>query len=102
MDRAIEINHLSVVFHTESGQVHAVKDVSLTLKHGVITGLIGETGSGEIGDGIGYSADAAVLRRGIREHPISGNGDSGGGSSDCEGSEEKSYRADSPESPANR
>lgn len=47
MDRAIEINHLSVVFHTESGQVHAVKDVSLTLKHGVITGLIGETGSGK-------------------------------------------------------
>ena len=92
MDRAIEINHLSVVFHTESGQVHAVKDVSLTLKHGVITGLIGETGSGK------SVMASAILRMLPFYAEVSGNGDSGGGSSDCEGSEEKSYRADSPES----
>ena len=47
MDETIEIRHLNVTFHTERGDVPAVKDVSLILRYGIITGLIGETGSGK-------------------------------------------------------
>ena len=47
MDETIEIRHLNVTFHTEHGDVPAVKDVSLILRYGIITGLIGETGSGK-------------------------------------------------------
>ena len=47
MDETIEIRHLNVKFHTEHGDVPAVKDVSLILRYGIITGLIGETGSGK-------------------------------------------------------
>lgn len=47
MDETIEIRHLNVTFHTENGDVPAVKDVSLVLPYGKITGLIGETGSGK-------------------------------------------------------
>ncbi|MEI3197051.1 MAG: hypothetical protein V8S54_14370 [Lachnospiraceae bacterium] len=42
MDETIEIRHLNVTFHTEHGDVPAVKDVSLILRYGIITGLIGD------------------------------------------------------------
>lgn len=43
----LEINHLSVDYHAASGAVHALADVSITLKRGQILGLVGESGSGK-------------------------------------------------------
>lgn len=47
MSDEILIKNLDVVFHTEAAKVHAVRGVTLTLKPGKITGLVGETGSGK-------------------------------------------------------
>ena len=43
----LEIRHVSVDYHAESGTVHALTDVSLTLERGQILGLAGESGSGK-------------------------------------------------------
>lgn len=43
----LEINNLSVDFHTDGGVVHAVKDVSISMGEGEIRGLVGESGSGK-------------------------------------------------------
>jgi peptide/nickel transport system ATP-binding protein len=43
----LEIKHLSVDYRAESGTVHALTDVSLTLERGQILGLAGESGSGK-------------------------------------------------------
>jgi peptide/nickel transport system ATP-binding protein len=43
----LEIKHVSVDYRAESGTVHAVTDVSLTLERGQILGLAGESGSGK-------------------------------------------------------
>ncbi len=43
----IEIEHLSVTFHTPTATVHAVRDASLELKRGEIVGLVGESGCGK-------------------------------------------------------
>src|SRR5215469_10424691 len=43
----LEVNHLSVDYYAASGTVHAVTDVSLTLRRGEILGLAGESGSGK-------------------------------------------------------
>ena len=43
----LDISHLSVDYLGESGVVHAVSDVSLTLRRGEILGLAGESGSGK-------------------------------------------------------
>jgi peptide/nickel transport system ATP-binding protein len=43
----LEIKHVSVDYHADNGTVHALSDVSLTLKRGQIVGLAGESGSGK-------------------------------------------------------
>jgi oligopeptide transport system ATP-binding protein len=43
----LEVEHLSVDFKTEAGVVHAVDDVSLTLRGGETLAIIGESGSGK-------------------------------------------------------
>ncbi len=43
----LEVKHLSVDYEAASGTVHAVDDVSFTLRRGEILGLAGESGSGK-------------------------------------------------------
>lgn len=43
----LEIKHISVDYYAASGNVHALNDVSITLKRGQILGLVGESGSGK-------------------------------------------------------
>lgn len=43
----LEINDLSVDFHTDGGIVHAVKNVNITMEEGEVRGLVGESGSGK-------------------------------------------------------
>lgn len=46
-ENMLEINDLSVDFHTDGGIVHAVKNVNLSMAEGEIRGLVGESGSGK-------------------------------------------------------
>src|SRR5579864_8007971 len=46
-DAVLEVKHLSVDYGSASGAVHAVNDVSFTLRRGQILGLAGESGSGK-------------------------------------------------------
>lgn len=43
----LEINNLSTEFTTDDGTVHAVRDISLSLKKGEVLGIVGESGSGK-------------------------------------------------------
>ncbi|MEG2199816.1 MAG: ATP-binding cassette domain-containing protein, partial [Anaerovorax sp.] len=43
----LKIRNLTVAFHTEMGELTAVKGVDLTLKQGEILGLVGESGCGK-------------------------------------------------------
>ena len=43
----IELDHVSQIFGTKSGAVHAVNDVSLTIVPGAVLCLVGESGSGK-------------------------------------------------------
>jgi peptide/nickel transport system ATP-binding protein len=43
----LEVKHLSVDYGASSGAVHAVADVSFSLKRGEVLGLAGESGSGK-------------------------------------------------------
>ena len=47
MLRILDVRHLCVDYVSDSGAVHAVDDVSLTLRRGEILGLAGESGSGK-------------------------------------------------------
>ena len=46
-DALLRVRHLSKVFPTAAGDVHAVNDVSFDIPRGSITGLVGESGSGK-------------------------------------------------------
>lgn len=43
----LEIDRLSIAYHTDAGPIPAVQDVSLTLPAGGTVGLVGESGSGK-------------------------------------------------------
>jgi len=43
----LDVKDLKTVFHTRGGEVHAVNDVSFTLKPGELLGVVGESGSGK-------------------------------------------------------
>jgi D-methionine transport system ATP-binding protein len=43
----IQLNHVKKIFHTDNGSVEALKNVSLTIKHGEIFGVIGYSGAGK-------------------------------------------------------
>ncbi|NEE04647.1 ATP-binding cassette domain-containing protein [Phytoactinopolyspora halotolerans] len=45
--RLIGVDHVDKIFDTRAGQVHAVRDVSLSVRHGETLGLVGESGSGK-------------------------------------------------------
>ncbi|WP_128255603.1 ABC transporter ATP-binding protein [Falsirhodobacter deserti] len=43
----LQVRNLTKHFHTPSGTVHAVEDVSFDIQRGSITGVVGESGSGK-------------------------------------------------------
>ncbi len=43
----LDVQGLNTVFHTRGGEVHAVNDVSFSLKPGELLGVVGESGSGK-------------------------------------------------------
>lgn len=43
----LEVEDLSVEFHTPAGIVHAVSHVNFTLDEGEVLGIVGESGSGK-------------------------------------------------------
>lgn len=43
----LSIDQLSVTFDTQDGEVHAVKQLSLTVEKGKVLGIVGESGSGK-------------------------------------------------------
>jgi len=43
----LDVRHLTTRFHTRNGIVHAVEDVSFTVKKGETLGIVGESGSGK-------------------------------------------------------
>ena len=43
----LEVANLTTRFHTRNGTVHAVEDVSFTVKKGETVGIVGESGSGK-------------------------------------------------------
>ena len=47
MSNLLDIHHLTVVYHTEEDEVHALSDVSFSLQKGETLGLVGETGAGK-------------------------------------------------------
>src|SRR5437763_8139327 len=46
-DMLLEVKNLSIDYLASNGTVHAVRDVSFTLRRGEILGLAGESGSGK-------------------------------------------------------
>ncbi|MDE7435685.1 MAG: ABC transporter ATP-binding protein [Lachnospiraceae bacterium] len=47
MSELLEVKNLSVSFFTPQGEVHAVRDVSFSLKHGEVLAIVGESGCGK-------------------------------------------------------
>lgn len=47
MAELLEIQHLKTYFKTGGGMLHAVDDISFTLKEGQTLGVVGESGCGK-------------------------------------------------------
>ena len=47
MTTLLDIKHLTVQFDTEAGPLTAVNDVSFTIRHGEVLGVVGESGCGK-------------------------------------------------------
>ena len=47
MEPVLEVRHLTVQFHTPSGTVQAVRDVSFSLHKGEVLAIVGESGCGK-------------------------------------------------------
>ncbi|MBT7092454.1 MAG: ATP-binding cassette domain-containing protein, partial [Bacteroidetes bacterium] len=45
--KLLEVNRLSVDFHSNEGRIQAVRDVSFYIRTGEIIGVVGESGSGK-------------------------------------------------------
>ena len=45
--KVLDVRGLNTIFQTRSGEVHAVNDVSFSLKKGELLGVVGESGSGK-------------------------------------------------------
>ena len=45
--RVLDIQKLSVQYHTEQGECRALEELDLHVEEGEITGLVGESGSGK-------------------------------------------------------
>jgi peptide/nickel transport system ATP-binding protein len=45
--KLLEVKHLCIDFHTDTGPVRAVDDISFTIQRGEIVGLVGESGAGK-------------------------------------------------------
>lgn len=43
----LDVKQLKTIFRTRSGDVHAVNNVSFSLKPGELLGVVGESGSGK-------------------------------------------------------
>ena len=43
----IELEHIDKIYHTSSGDLHALKDINLTINEGEIFGIIGLSGAGK-------------------------------------------------------
>lgn len=46
-ENILEVSHLKTSFFLPAGEVHAVNDVSFSLKRGEVLGIVGESGSGK-------------------------------------------------------
>ena len=43
----IELQHIDKIYHTSSGDLHALKDINLSINEGEIFGIIGLSGAGK-------------------------------------------------------
>ena len=57
----LEINNLSIQFNTDTGVVHAVNGIDLSIGKGESLGLVGETGAGKTTTALDVTIQAQIL-----------------------------------------